>query len=280
MKRILPSLAVCAALVAVAGCQQGTELASDPTPLEIEAPELDPEIAASASATASAEAEAADQRSAENSVGVGGLFRLSDTESAAIVGVMNMFDVEAEGDGITVTARSTVSLENRSLTGDLPSSAFPEPAAAVVPLWRADSPVCEVAGGDEEQRVVEEIGDGGDGAEASGGADGEAPIGCHGVVPALGLTQDIEDAEKGTMGAVESIPAVTGEETIPVDGDVDALLEAMARPDGWAFVTTVEVEDAVGSHVYENASCGIVGSALGAAGSATVLSTEELPDCG
>lgn len=280
MKRILPSLAVCAALVAVVGCQQGTELASDPTPLEIEAPEMDPEVAASASATASAKAEAADQKAAENTVGVSGTFRLSDTESALISAVTNMFDAQPADGGITVTARSTVTLENRSLTGDLPSSAFPEPAAAVVPLWRADSPVCGIAGGDEEERVVEEIGDGGGGGDDSGSADEAEAIGCHGVVPVLGVTQDIENEEKATMGAVESIPAVAGEETIPVDGDVDALLEATARPDGWAFVTTVDVENAVGSHVYPNASCDLVKSALGAGGSATVLSTEELPACG
>ncbi|GAA4506550.1 hypothetical protein [Brevibacterium yomogidense] len=272
MKRILPGLAICAALAAVVGCQQGTELDSDPTPLEIEAPEMDPDAAASASATASAQAEAADQKAAENAVGVSGTLRLSDTESAVISAVTNMFDAQPADGGITVTARSTVTLENRSLTGDLPSGAFPEPAAAVVPLWRADSPVCGIAGGDEDQRVVEEIGDGSD-----GGADA---IGCHGVVPVLGVTQDIENEERGTMGAVESVPAVTGEEAIPVDEDVDALVDAMARPDGWALVTTVDVENAVGSHVYLNASCDLVGSALGASGSATVLSTEELPGCG
>lgn len=278
MKRTLTGLAVSAALIALVGCQQGTELATDPTPLEIERPQLDPEAAATASATASAKAEAADQKAAENAVGVSGTFRLSDTESAAISAVMNMFDAEAAGDGITVTARSTVTLDNRSLTGELPASAFPSPAVAVVPLWRVSSPVCEIAGGDEEQRIVEAIGDGGAGGE--GGNGDEDAIGCHGVVPALGLSSDIENNGSGTMGGVESIPAVGGEETIPVDGDVDALLEAMARPAGWAFVTTVEVENPVGSHVYDNASCDLVGSALGAAGSATVLSTEELPDCG
>lgn len=271
MKRILPGLAICAALAALVGCQQGTELASDPTPLAVEAPQLDPEAAATASATASAKAEAADQKAAENAVGVSGTFRLSDTESAVITAVVNMFDAEPAADGITVTARSTVTLDNRSLTGELPSSAFPSPAAAVVPLWRVGSPVCDIAGGDEEHRVVEEIG---------GGGDEEDAIGCHGVVAALGVSSDLENEGRGTMSGVESVPAVTGEETIPVDGDVDALLAAMARPDGWAFVTTVDLENAVGSHVYGNASCDIVGSALGAGGSATILSTVALPDCG
>src|SRR5690606_23621626 len=136
----------------------------------------------------------------------------------------------------------------------------------VVPLWKASSPVCATAGGDDEQRIVEEIGDRGDDDEA---------IGCHGVVPALGVSQDLKTDANGSMGGVESVPAVAGEQVIPVDGDADALVEAIAFPDGWALVTVVDIEDLVASRVYENATCDIVGSALGAGGAATVLSTEE-----
>lgn len=71
---VLPAL--CAGLLVLAGCEQGTDLASDPVPVEVTAPEMDPEMAA----TASAEAEAARQQWATRTVGLAG------TTAAAIAG--------------------------------------------------------------------------------------------------------------------------------------------------------------------------------------------------
>ena len=146
-----------------------------------------------------------------------------------------------------------------------------------MPVWAAGSLVCDAAEADEAL------------------ADAVAPLGeagCHGVVPALGVSGDPASGAPLSLGAVEANPDVSGESPLPVDaeaGDADELTAALARPDGWALLTPLRVETPAATHVYEDAQCALVDSALAAPpaaetpddaiGSATILSTVELPDC-
>lgn len=171
--------------IVLAGCEQGTDLASDPVPVEVTAPEMDPDMAA----TASAEAEAARQQRATRTVGLAGTFVAPDLPALEIGEISALFDAQPADDGLLVRASATVNVTSRD--------------------------------------------DGG--------------------------------------------------------GDEDELTTALARPDGWALLTPLQVETPAATHVYEDAQCALVDSALAAPseaetpddaiGSATILSTVELPDC-
>ena len=278
--------ALCAGLLALAGCEQGTDLASDPVPVEVTAPEMDPEMAATA--TASAEAEAARQQRATRTVGLSGTLVADDLPALEIGTVSALFDAQPADDGLLVRASATVDVTSRGAgdTGDegghsdedgVEGADYPRPAAAIVPVWAAGSLVCDAAEADEAL------------------ADAVAPLGeagCHGVVPALGVSGDPASGAPLSLGAVEANPDVSGESPLPVDaeaGDADELTAALARPDGWALLTPLRVETPAATHVYEDAQCALVDSALAAPpaaetpddaiGSATILSTVELPDC-
>ena len=272
--RVLP--AVCVGLLVLTGCEQGTELATDPVPVDVTAPQMDPEMAA----TASAEAEAARQQRATRTVGLSGTLVADDLPALEIGTVSALFDAQPADDGLLVRASATVDVTSRGAgdTGDEATSEdYPRPAVAVVPVWAAGSLVCDAAEADEAL------------------ADAVAPLGeagCHGVVPALGVSGDPASGAPLSLGAVEANPDVSGESPLPVDaeaGDADELTAALARPDGWALLTPLRVETPAATHVYEDAQCALVDSALAAPpaaetpddaiGSATILSTVELPDC-
>lgn len=263
---VLPAL--CAGLLALAGCEQGTDLASDPVPVEVTAPEMDPEMAA----TASAEAEAARQQRATRTVGLSGTLVADDLPALEIGTVSALFDAQPADDGLLVRASATVDVTSRGAgdTGDeATSEEYPRPAVAVVPVWAADSLVCDAAEADEAL------------ADALAGLGED---GCHGVVPALAVSGDPASGTPLSLGVVEANPDVSGESPLPVDaeaatGDADELTTALARPDGWALLTPLQVESPAATHVYEDAQCALVDSALGAPEGATILSTVELPDC-
>ena len=275
--------ALCAGLLVLSGCEQGTDLASDPVPVEVTAPEMDPEMAA----TASAEAEAARQQRATRTVGLAGTLVAPDLPALEIGGISALFDAQPADDGLLVRASATVDVTSRddgnsdegghSDEDGVEGADYPRPAAAIVPVWAAGSLVCDAAEADEAL------------------ADAVAPLGeagCHGVVPALGVSGDPASGAPLSLGAVEANPDVSGESPLPVDaeaGDADELTAALARPDGWALLTPLQVETPAATHVYEDAQCALVDSALAAPpaaetpddaiGSATILSTVELPDC-
>jgi hypothetical protein len=244
---------------------------------------MDPETAA----TASAEAEAARQQRATRTVGLAGTLVAPDLPALEIGEISALFDAQPADDGLLVRASATVNVTSRDDGGgdedgdndEAEGADYPRPAAAVVPVWAAGSLVCDAAEADEAL------------------ADAVAPLGeagCHGVVPALGVSGDPASGTPLSLGAVEANPDVSGESPLPVDaeaaaGDADELTTALARPDGWALLTPLQVGTPAATHVYEDAQCALVDSALAARsdaeaaddaiGSATILSTVELPDC-
>ncbi|HJA37555.1 MAG TPA: hypothetical protein H9793_01005, partial [Candidatus Brevibacterium intestinigallinarum] len=100
--RVLP--AVCVGLLVLTGCEQGTELATDPVPVDVTAPQMDPEMAA----TASAEAEAARQQRATRRVGLSGTLVAADLPPLEIREISALFDAQPADEGLVVTASATV----------------------------------------------------------------------------------------------------------------------------------------------------------------------------
>lgn len=264
--RVLP--AVCAGLLVLAGCEQGTELATDPVPVDVTAPQMDPEMAA----TASAEAEAARQQRATRRVGLSGTLVAADLPPLEIRESSALFDAQPADEGLVVTASATVSVQSRQSAEesaeDAEGGGYPRPAAAVVPAWEAGSLVCDAAEADEAlAAAVVPLGD---------------EAGCHGVVPPLGVSGGTESGGPSSLVAVEQNPDVSGEEPLAVDVEAAHadLMVSLADPDGWALVTPLQVETPAATHTYADAECALAESALeDSAGSVTILSTVELPDC-
>ena len=264
--RVLP--AVCFGLLVLTGCEQGTELATDPVPVDVTAPQMDPEMVA----TASAEAEAARQQRATRRVGLSGTLVAADLPPLEIREISALFDAQPADEGLVVTASATVSVQTRQSAEDSAGDDYPRPVAAVVPVWEAGSLVCDAAEADEAlAAAVVPLGD---------------EAGCHGVVPPLGVSGGTESGGPSSLVAVEQNPDVSGEEPLAVDVEPAHadLMVSLADPDGWALVTPLQVETPAATHTYADAECALAESALrvsetASADSATILSTVELPDC-